>query len=154
MTKPTDIDGELVKKLAGLLDETRLTEIEYSWGEFRLRVARTPTPIQGYAAPAPSVTAAASSSSSSSNPTADNDLSAHPGAVKSPMVGTVYLSPQPGAAAFARVGDVITAGQPLLIIEAMKVMNQIRAPKGGKLSRILVSDSSPVEFGQVVMLIE
>jgi acetyl-CoA carboxylase biotin carboxyl carrier protein len=151
MTKPTDIDGELVKKLANLLDETRLTEIEYAWGEFRLRVSRAPAPIQGYA-PAPAATAAASASTGGAVP--DSDLATHPGAVKSPMVGTVYLSPQPGAAPFARVGDAITAGQPLLIIEAMKVMNQIRAPKGGKLSRILVSDSNPVEFGQVVMVIE
>ena len=153
MTKPTDIDGELVKKLANLLDETRLTEIEYAWGEFRLRVSRIPAPIPGYA-PAPAATAAASASASTGGAAADSDLAAHPGAVKSPMVGTVYLSPQPGAAPFARVGDAITAGQPLLIIEAMKVMNQIRAPKGGKLSRILVSDSNPVEFGQVVMVIE
>jgi len=153
MTKPTDIDGDLVKKLANLLDETRLTEIEYSWGEFRLRVTRTPAPIQAFtpaaAAPVASASAAASAAAST-----ESDLGAHPGAVKSPMVGTIYLSPQPGAAPFVRVGDTVSAGQPLLIIEAMKVMNQIKAPKGGKLSRILVPDSSPVEFGQVVMLIE
>ena len=70
------------------------------------------------------------------------------------MVGTVYLSPQPGAAPFVRVGDIVSAGQTLLIIEAMKVMNQIKAPKGGKLARILISDSSPVEFGQAVMIVE
>ncbi|HVJ55427.1 MAG TPA: acetyl-CoA carboxylase biotin carboxyl carrier protein [Aliidongia sp.] len=152
MTKPTDIDGELVKKLAGLLDETRLTEIEYAWGEFRLRVVRSPAPVHSVAAaPAP---AAAASAAASAAATAESDLAAHPGAVKSPMVGTVYLAPQPGAAPFVRVGDAISAGQPLLIIEAMKVMNQIRAPKAGKLTRILVPDAGPVEFGQVVMLIE
>jgi acetyl-CoA carboxylase biotin carboxyl carrier protein len=151
MTKPTDIDGDLIKKLAGLLDETRLTEIEYAWGEFRLRVTRAPAPVQGFAA-APAAPASAPAATGAAG--ADADLAAHPGAVKSPMVGTVYLSPQPGAAPFARVGDLIAVGQPLLIIEAMKVMNQIRAPKGGKLTRILVSDSSPVEFGQVVMVIE
>jgi acetyl-CoA carboxylase biotin carboxyl carrier protein len=148
MTKLTDIDGELVKKLAGLLDETRLTEIEYAVGEFRLRVTRTPAPIQGYA-PAPVSTAQGEAAAAS-----DTDPAAHPGAVKSPMVGTVYLAPQPGAPPFVRVGDTVSAGQTLLIIEAMKVMNQIKAPKGGKLSRVLVADSAPVEFGQAVMILE
>ncbi len=150
MSKLTDIDGELVKKLAGLLDETKLTEIEYSVGEFRLRVTRAPAPIQGYAAgPAAPVAHAAAAA-----PAAEADPASHPGAVTSPMVGTVYLSPQPGAAPFVRVGDIVSAGQTLLIIEAMKVMNQIKAPKGGKLARILISDSSPVEFGQAVMIVE
>jgi acetyl-CoA carboxylase biotin carboxyl carrier protein len=148
MTKLTDIDGELVKKLAGLLDETRLTEIEYAVGEFRLRVTRTPTPVQAVA-PA----AAALAPAPAAEP-AETDLASHPGAVTSPMVGTVYLSPQPGAPPFVRVGDIVSVGQTLLIIEAMKVMNQIKAPKGGKVARILASDSTPVEYGQVVMLLE
>ena len=151
MSKLTDIDGELVKKLAGLLDETKLTEIEYSVGEFRLRVTRAPAPVQGYAAgPA----AAPAAQAPAAAPAAEADPASHPGAVTSPMVGTVYLSPQPGAAPFVRVGDIVSAGQTLLIIEAMKVMNQIKAPKGGKLARILISDSSPVEFGQAVMIVE
>jgi acetyl-CoA carboxylase biotin carboxyl carrier protein len=151
MTKLTDIDGELVKKLAGLLDETKLTEIEYSVGEFRLRVTRTPAPVQAYAAgPAAAPVAHAAAPA----PAAEADPASHPGAVTSPMVGTVYLSPQPGSAPFVRVGDIVSAGQTLLIIEAMKVMNQIKAPKGGKLARILISDSSPVEFGQAVMIVE
>ena len=144
----TDIDGELVKKLAGLLDETRLTEIEYATGEFRLRVTRTPAAIQGHV-PAPAALPAADPAAA-----AEQDPALHPGAVTSPMVGTVYLSPQPGAAPFVRVGDLISVGQPLLIIEAMKVMNQIKAHKHGKLARILVADSGPVEFGQVVMILD
>jgi acetyl-CoA carboxylase biotin carboxyl carrier protein len=149
MTKPNEIDGELVKKLAGLLDETRLTEIEYTWGEFRLRVARSPAPVQHVGTP---LSAPAAAGAVAAHP--DAELASHPGAVTSPMVGTVYLSPQPGAPPFARVGDTVSSGQTLLIIEAMKVMNQVRAPKAGKLARILVSDSNPVEFGQVVMVLE
>jgi acetyl-CoA carboxylase biotin carboxyl carrier protein len=150
MSKLADIDGELVKKLADLLDETRLTEIEYAVGEFRLRVTRTPAPIQGYApAAVPAATQAAIPDAA-----AEADPALHPGAVVSPMVGTVYLSPQPGSAPFVRVGDMISAGQTLLIIEAMKVMNQIKAPRSGKLTRILASDSTPVEFGQVVMILD
>ena len=152
MSKLTDIDGELVKKLAGLLDETKLTEIEYSVGEFRLRVTRAPAPVQTYAAgPAAAPVAQAAAAPAAA---AEADPASHPGAVKSPMVGTVYLSPQPGAAPFVRVGDTVSAGQTLLIIEAMKVMNQIKAPKGGKLARILIADTSPVEFGQAVMILE
>ena len=150
MSKLTDIDGELVKKLAGLLDETRLTEIEYAVGEFRLRVTRTPTPIQGYAAAAAPAAAPAAAESAA----VEADLASHPGAVTSPMVGTVYLSPQPGSPPFVRVGDTVSAGQTILIIEAMKVMNQIKAPKSGKVARILASDSTPVEYGQVVMLLD
>jgi acetyl-CoA carboxylase biotin carboxyl carrier protein len=148
MSKLADIDGELVKKLADLLDETRLTEIEYAVGEFRLRVSRTPAPVQGYAA-APAAAPAAIPAAA-----AEADPALHPGAVTSPMVGTVYLSPQPGSAPFVRVGDTISAGQTLLIIEAMKVMNQIKAPKSGKVTRILVSDTTPIEFGQVVMILD
>jgi acetyl-CoA carboxylase biotin carboxyl carrier protein len=151
MSKLADIDGELVKKLADLLDETRLTEIEYAVGEFRLRVTRTPAPVQGYA-PAPAAAPAALAPAAEAE--AETDPALHPGAVASPMVGTVYLSPQPGSAPFVRVGDTISAGQTLLIIEAMKVMNQIKAPKSGKLTRILVSDSTPVEFGQAVMILD
>ena len=152
MSKLTDIDGELVKKLAGLLDETRLTEIEYAVGEFRLRVTRAPAPVQSFAAAPAGVAAAAPAGGAA--PAAEADPASHPGAVTSPMVGTVYLAPQPGAPPFVRVGDTVSAGQTLLIIEAMKVMNQIKAPKGGKLARILVADSSPVEFGQAVMILE
>jgi acetyl-CoA carboxylase biotin carboxyl carrier protein len=138
-------DPELIRTLARLLAETGLSEIEYSVGERRIRVARggervaAPAPASPPAAPAP--------------PAAAANLADHPGAVKSPMVGTAYLAPQPGAPPFVRPGDVVAAGQPLLIIEAMKVMNQIRAPRAGRVERILVSDGEPVEYGAVLMLI-
>jgi acetyl-CoA carboxylase biotin carboxyl carrier protein len=85
---------------------------------------------------------------------AEPSFAAHPGAVKAPMVGTVYLSPQPEAPPFVKLGDTVSAGQPLLIIEAMKVMNQIRAPRAGRLAQILVDDGAPVEYGEVVMVLE
>jgi acetyl-CoA carboxylase biotin carboxyl carrier protein len=157
MTQPTEftVDGELVRKLATLLDEARLTEIEYAWGEHRIRVTRSPAPVTAYA-PAP-MGAANGPALPAEVPAAthpDMEFANHAGAVKSPMVGTAYLSAQPGSPPFVRVGDTVSAGQPLLIIEAMKVMNQIRAPKAGKVARVLVSDGNPVEFGQVVVVLE
>jgi acetyl-CoA carboxylase biotin carboxyl carrier protein len=153
MTDPTEIDAALVKTLATLLDETRLTEIEYAKGELRIRVTRQPAPTHVTTQAAPPAVAAPAAAPIAAAPPAEN-LSAHPGAVRSPMVGTAYLSPQPGAPPFVRVGDTVAMGETLLIIEAMKVMNQIRAPKAGRVTRILVEDAGPVEFGQVAMLIE
>jgi acetyl-CoA carboxylase biotin carboxyl carrier protein len=135
-------DAELIRTLAALLTETGLTEIEYAVGDRRVRVARSaagpPAPVVGTVA-APSVAAGAIE---------------HPGAVKAPMVGTAYLAPQPGAPPFVHLGDVIAEGQPLLIIEAMKVMNQIRAHRPGRVAQIVVGDAQPVEYGAVLMLIE
>jgi acetyl-CoA carboxylase biotin carboxyl carrier protein len=133
-------DAELIRALAALLTETGLTEIEYALGDRRVRVARVP------GAPAPALTAAVS--------TAVAGSIEHPGAVKAPMVGTAYLAPQPGAAPFVRLGEAVGEGQPLLIIEAMKVMNQIRAHRPGRVAQILVADTQPVEYGAVLMLIE
>lgn len=133
-------DAELIRALAALLTETGLTEIEYAIGDRRVRVARVP------GAPAPALTAAVS--------TAVAGSIEHPGAVKAPMVGTAYLAPQPGAAPFVRLGEAVGEGQPLLIIEAMKVMNQIRAHRPGRVAQILVADAQPVEYGAVLMLIE
>jgi acetyl-CoA carboxylase biotin carboxyl carrier protein len=133
-------DAELIRALAALLTETGLTEIEYALGDRRVRVARAaagPAPLGGFSAPS---TAAGSIE--------------HPGAVRAPLVGTAYLAPQPGAPPFVRLGDIIVEGQPLLIIEAMKVMNQIRAHRPGRLAQILVADTQPVEYGSVLMLIE
>src|SRR5262245_10471550 len=133
-------DAELIRTLAALLTETGLTEIEYAVGDRRVRVARVsggPTP----AFSAPVLPAAAG-------------LIEHPGAVKAPMVGTAYLAPQPGAPPFVQLGDSVTEGQPLLIIEAMKVMNQIRAHRPGRIAQIVVADAQPVEFAAVLMLIE
>jgi acetyl-CoA carboxylase biotin carboxyl carrier protein len=133
-------DTELIRALAALLTETGLTEIEYAVGDRSVRVARAvagPAPLGGSSAPS----AAAGSIE-------------HPGAVKAPIVGTAYLAPQPGAPPFVRLGDIIVEGQPLLIIEAMKVMNQIRAHRPGRVAQILVADAQPVEYGAVLILIE
>jgi acetyl-CoA carboxylase biotin carboxyl carrier protein len=138
-------DPELIRTLARLLAETGLSEIEYSIGESRIRVARGGERAAAPVVPAPAEVAAA--------PAAETELADHPGAVKSPMVGTAYLAPQPGAPPFVRPGDSVVAGQPLLIIEAMKVMNQIRAPRAGRIERILVADGEPVEYGAILMLI-
>lgn len=144
----TPIDSELVRALAGLLDETNLTEIEYDIGTLRIRVARQAPPAIGYAAAAPMAAQAPAGAQAAA------DLSAHPGAVPSPMVGVVYLAQEPGAAPFVSVGDTVSEGQTLLLIEAMKTFNPIRAPRGGKVTRILVSDGHPVEFGEPLVIIE
>lgn len=153
MTQSTDFDSEIIRTLAGILDDTKLTEIEYAVGDRRIRVVRNPPPVQMMSGGFGPALAPAGGTVEQTTAGAD-DLSAHPGAMKSPMVGTAYLAPQPGAAPFVRVGDAVSAGQTILIIEAMKVMNQIKADRGGKLSRLLVSDGAPVEFGQVVAVIE
>ena len=134
-------DAELIRALAALLTETGLTEIEYAVGDRRVRVARA------MAGPAPLGVAAAPSAAAAGS-------IEHPGAVKAPIVGTAYLAPQPGAPPFVRLGDIVAEDQPLLIIEAMKVMNQIRAHRPGRIAQILVADAQPVEFGAVLMLIE
>lgn len=139
-------DAELIRTLAALLNETGLTEIEYAIGDRRIRIARVP----GGSGPAPTTPAVAALSPPPA-PAAPVD---HSGAVKAPMVGTVYLAPQPGDPPFVRLGDAVTDGQPLLIIEAMKVMNQIRAHRPGRIAQILVADAQPVEYGAILMLIE
>ena len=146
-----DIDGDLVRKLAGLLDETGLTEIEFAEGEKRIRVTKGGTAPAFYTqAPAG---AAAAPAAATSAPAALG-VSSHPGALTSPMVGTAYVSSEPGGPPFVRVGDTVKAGQTVLIIEAMKVMNPIKAPKAGTVSQVLVGDAQPVEFGEVLMTIE
>jgi acetyl-CoA carboxylase biotin carboxyl carrier protein len=143
------IDSELVRTLAALLDETGLTEIEYSVGDRRIRVARTAAALAStvtVAAPPPTPAAA-------ETPAAVAPVD-HPGAVKAPMVGTAYIAPQPDQPPFVKLGDRVEEGRVLLIIEAMKVMNQIRAPKAGRVAEILIADGAPVEYGQVLMVIE
>jgi acetyl-CoA carboxylase biotin carboxyl carrier protein len=141
------IDGELVRALAALLAETGLSEIEYAVGDRRIRVARQAAP--GVAVIPVEPAARAEAAAPTAAPAAE-----HPGTVKAPMVGTVYLSPQPDAAPFVKLGDAVAEGQVLLIIEAMKVMNQIRAPRAGRLIRILVGDGGPVEYGEPLMVLE
>jgi acetyl-CoA carboxylase biotin carboxyl carrier protein len=144
------IDSDLVRTLAALLDETGLTEIEYSVGDRRIRVARTATLASTVNVSAPA-TAAPAEAPAPVSAVAPVD---HPGAVKAPMVGTAYIAPQPDHPPFVKLGDRIDKGQVLLIIEAMKVMNQIRAPKAGRVAEILIADGAPVEYGQVLMVIE
>ena len=138
-------DAELIRTLAALLNETGLTEIEYAIGDRRIRIARIP------GGPGLATTPAVAALSPLPAPAAPVD---HSGAVKAPMVGTVYLAPQPGDPPFVRLGDAVTDGQPLLIIEAMKVMNQIRAHRPGRIAQILIADAQPVEYGAILMLIE
>ena len=147
-----EMDTEFIRKLAKLLEETHLGEIELADGEQRIRIAKptvtyVPAPM---AAPAP----AASAPSASPAAAPANDHAKHPGAVKSPMVGTAYLSPEPGKPAFVSIGDKVTAGQTLLIIEAMKTFNPIKAPKAGTVAQILIDNAQPVEFGQPLMIVE
>jgi acetyl-CoA carboxylase biotin carboxyl carrier protein len=146
------LDRELIRELAELLDETGLTEIEIEQPDLRIRVARNYT--QGIAAPAvvgAAPVAQAAPAAAGAKPAED---AVHPGAVPSPMVGTVYLSPEPGAAPFIKVGEQVTEGQTLMIVEAMKTMNHIAAPRSGKVTSILIEDQQPVEFGELLLILE
>ncbi|MEA3026576.1 MAG: acetyl-CoA carboxylase biotin carboxyl carrier protein [Alphaproteobacteria bacterium] len=140
------VDKELIRELARLLDETGLTEIEIEREGLRVRVGRGGTVTQ-IAAPAVAAVAAPL-------PVAPADLAKHPGAVTSPMVGTAYRGPAPGAAPFVDLGSKVMAGETLLIIEAMKTMNQIPAPRSGTVTQILIEDGQPVEFGEPLVIIE
>jgi len=143
-------DSALIRELALLLDETSLTEIEIERSGLRVRVARSVTVSAAMPAsyqPAPAAGAAAA-------PAAGADPAKHPGAVPSPMVGTAYWAPEPGAKPFIDVGSKVSAGQTLLIIEAMKTMNQIPSPRAGTVTQILVEDGQPVEFGEPLVIIE
>ena len=150
-----ELDTEFVRKLAQLLQETGLGEIELADGDKRIRVARpTVTVAATSVATAPMAPAGADPAAAAAPAAAGNDLGKHPGAVKSPMVGTAYLAPEPGKPNFVAVGDKVTAGQTLLIIEAMKTFNPIKAPKAGTVSQILVDNARPVEFGEPLMIVE
>jgi acetyl-CoA carboxylase biotin carboxyl carrier protein len=149
-----ELDTEFVRKLAQILHETNLGEIELGDGDKRIRVARpTMTVAAAPVAAAPAAPAAAPAAAGAA-PAGGNDLGKHPGAVKSPMVGTAYLAPEPGKPNFVAVGDKVTAGQTLLIIEAMKTFNPIKAPKAGTIMQILVDNARPVEFGEPLMIVE
>ncbi len=141
-------DSEKIRELADLLNETGLNEIEIESGDTRIRVARggvsvSATPVVQAAAPASPVTKDETSA----------DLSENPGALKSPMVGTAYIAPEPGAKPFCKVGDQVSEGQTLFIVEAMKTMNPITAHKSGKIDQILVVNAQAVEFGEVLAII-
>src|ERR1700757_2781536 len=140
-TIPSPDDSALIRELALLLDETSLTEIEIERAGLRVRVARNISIAAGIPASLPAAAPVA-------------DLSTHPGVVPSPMVGTAYWAPEPGAKPFIEVGAKVSAGQTLLIIEAMKTMNQIPSPRDGTVTKILVEDGQPVEFGEPLVIIE
>jgi len=149
---PADpIDARLVRRLAAILNDTGLTEIEVERGDLRIKVARS-APVSAAAFAAPPTYAAPSRPLAR----ADDDEAPPPPAgdmVTSPMVGTVYLQPQPGAAPFVRVGDMVSEGQTVLIVEAMKTMNPIPAPRAGRVLELLVGDAQPVEYGEPLLVI-
>ena len=143
------IDADLVRELAELLTANALTEIEVAEGDRRIRVCRDPAPVIG--APAVAAPAAPAPAASAEQPAEVEEISGF--TVKSPMVGTAFMSPEPGAAPFVETGDAVKAGDTLLIVEAMKVMNPITAPSGGVVKKIFVSDAQPVEFDQPLVII-
>ena len=150
------IKGELVKQLANILEETDLSEIEYDTGSLRIRVSRQ---RHETAIIVPSNNAIASPSEPSAPATpgpaaSSTDPASHPGAVKAPMVGVAYLAAEPDTPPYIKVGDKVTEGQTLMLIEAMKTFNPVRAPKAGTISEILVSDGQPIEFDQPLVTIE
>jgi acetyl-CoA carboxylase biotin carboxyl carrier protein len=154
---PKHINADAVRQLAALLKETGLTEIEYATGAFRIRVARQ----EIVAAPAPPAAAAPLAGSVPvSTPVAapalteKADDATHPGAVKSPMVGTAYLAPEPGAPTFVSAGDRVKEGQTLMLIEAMKTFNEIKSPRAGTVRKIMIENQQPVEYGDILMIIE
>ncbi len=162
MSKSSQVDQDLVRAIAELLNKENLAEIEIEQEDFRVRVTRSyANETVTYAAPpqfAPAPVAAAiplaPAGSVPAAPVAIEDLASNPGTLTSPMVGTAYRSPEPGKPAFAEVGSKVTEGQTLLIIEAMKTMNQIPAHRSGTVVRILVQDAQPVEYGEPLVVIE
>lgn len=157
--KHAEIDASLVRQLAEILNETDLTEVEVERGELRIRVAREVTvnaaPVQYAAAPAPAAAPAATVAAPAAMPSDPATIVARAGEeVKSPMVGTAYLQPSPEAPPFIQPGDKVKKGQTLLIVEAMKTMNPIQAPRDGVVAEILVGDAQPVEYGEPLVLLE
>ena len=151
---PDPIDTRLVRRLAGILNDTGLSEIEVERGDLKIRVARTITAAATVVHAAPAPVAAPAAAASAAQPEFTGEALPPGEIIKSPMVGTVYLSPQPGANPFVKVGDKVTQGQTLLIIEAMKTMNPIPAPKAGVVRAVLAGDGQPVEFGEPLAVIE
>lgn len=143
------LDEDALRRLASILEDTGLTEIEVEAGDHRIRVAKTPAAV--HAAPAP----VAAPAPATSEPAPASPAAAESGSsVTSPMVGTAYLASEPGAKPFVQPGDTVAEGQTLLIIEAMKVMNALPSPRAGRVSRIMVQDGQPVEFGEPLLVLE
>jgi acetyl-CoA carboxylase biotin carboxyl carrier protein len=153
-TKKTGIDQQLIRDLAGILNDTNLTEIEVELDTFKVRVSRQAAAVHAVAAPAPVYAAPAPAASAPAQAAAAAPAEASKNAVPSPMVGTAYLAPSPDAKPFIEVGQPVKEGQTLLIIEAMKTMNQIPSPRSGTVKAILVEDAQPVEYGMPLVVIE
>lgn len=162
MTKSSQVDQDLIRAIAELLNKENLAEIEIEQEDFRVRVTRSypveapayaPAP-QYYAPPAAPAPAAPASVVPAAAPASKEDLTSNPGTLTSPMVGTAYRSPEPGKPVFVDVGTKVTEGQTVLIIEAMKTMNQIPAHRSGTVTRVLVNDAQPVEYGEPLVVIE
>ena len=149
-----EMDTDFIRKLAAILEETKLVEIELADGDRRIRVARPAVAAAAPIAAMAPVAVPATAPAAGGLAAAASDAGKHPGAVKSPMVGTAYLSPEPGKPVFVNIGDKVTAGQTLLIIEAMKTFNPIKAPKAGTVTQILIDNARPVEFGEPLMIVE
>jgi len=156
MTDKLSVDDDLIRRLAELLEETGLSEIEIGEGEQHLRVVRAganPT-FAALAPPSTGLVPVPGDASMNGAESGGHADAGHPGAVTAPMVGTIYLSPEPGAAPFVTQGGSVKEGDTLFIIEAMKTMNPVRAPRGGTVNRVLVENESPVEYGEVLAVIE
>ena len=145
--EPKEIDEALVRQMARLLTETGLTEIEYAGKDWHLRVVRQQAPVVAPVGASPAAAPVAAT-------VAERRPAEQPGALKAPMVGTVYLAPEPGAADFVKAGDKVREGQTVMIIEAMKVMNPIPAPRSGTIAEIAVTNGEPVEYGQLLAVVE
>ena len=151
--KKTGVDQQLIRDLAGILNDTNLTEIEVELGDLKVRVSRQAQAVHAVAAPFPAI-AAASAPALPAGPAAAAPADPGKNAVPSPMVGTAYLAPSPDAKAFIEIGQKVKEGQTLLIIEAMKTMNQIPSPRAGTVTAILIEDAQPVEYGMPLVVIE
>jgi acetyl-CoA carboxylase biotin carboxyl carrier protein len=151
--KKTGVDQQLIRDLAGILNDTNLTEIEVELGDLKVRVSRQAQAVHAVAAPLPAIATVAAPAQATASAAA---APADPGknAVPSPMVGTAYLAPSPDAKAFIEIGQKVKEGQTLLIIEAMKTMNQIPSPRAGTVTAILIEDAQPVEYGMPLVVIE
>ncbi|HEV7292798.1 MAG TPA: acetyl-CoA carboxylase biotin carboxyl carrier protein [Devosia sp.] len=163
MTKSSQVDQDLIRAIAELLNKENLAEIEIEQEDFRVRVTRSyanegvtyaAQPMQYMAAPHQAHAPAPSSAPAPATAPVSEDLSSNPGTLTSPMVGTAYRAPEPGKPAFVEVGTKVTEGQTIIIIEAMKTMNQIPAHRSGTVTRILVQDAQPVEYGEPIVVIE
>ncbi len=156
--KPSGTESQLIRELADLLNDTGLSEIEIEKSGLKIRVAKSGAVSMAVAAPVhappPAAVASLLAPAAGAPPAAGGDFAKHPGAVKSPMVGTAYRSPEPGAATFCEIGAKVNQGDTVLIIEAMKTMNQIPAPRGGVVIAILFENAQPVEYGEPLIVIE